>query len=82
MPNQLLLPLDPCTCGPNCDDICRGDCGCEACSDAWGEDGVKPLPPTPRCPKCGLELNPEPLPIKKPFGKCCEKEYLRVYYGI
>jgi hypothetical protein len=26
--------IDPdCTCKPNCDDVCRGDCGCLECTD-------------------------------------------------
>jgi hypothetical protein len=27
----------PCTCTANCQDPCRGDCGCEACTAAYGD---------------------------------------------
>ncbi len=27
----------PCTCKPECDDPCNGDCGCEACHMAHGD---------------------------------------------
>lgn len=39
------------TCLDSCDDICRGDCGCEACRDCF-DDPVW-IPEYHRCPKCG-----------------------------
>ncbi len=27
----------PCTCDPDCPSACKGGCGCEACSEAYGD---------------------------------------------
>lgn len=27
----------PCTCTPECSYTCKGKCGCEACSEAYGD---------------------------------------------
>jgi hypothetical protein len=28
---------EPCTCKPECDDPCKGQCGCQACGNAYGD---------------------------------------------
>lgn len=30
-------PGTPCTCKPECPDPCKGQCGCLACAEAWGD---------------------------------------------
>jgi hypothetical protein len=30
-------PGSPCTCSPECKSDCKGGCGCEACSEAYGD---------------------------------------------
>ncbi len=27
----------PCTCDPDCPNPCKGGCGCEACTEAYGD---------------------------------------------
>lgn len=33
----------PCTCDPQCDDPCKGGCGCEACSASYEDYLSSPL---------------------------------------
>lgn len=28
---------EPCTCPPSCDYACKGECGCQACREAYGD---------------------------------------------
>lgn len=33
----IIEPEPPCTCSPACPDACKGQCGCKACHDAYGD---------------------------------------------